>query len=103
MGVLKRAVLSLSRRKDKSIMLLAVVFITIAAVAGGISVRLAIINTDENLRRLMPPVVSIDFDNAEWRQNFNHLGSEYEMFQVTAEFAREVGTLPQVNKFNYSV
>jgi len=86
----------------KSVTLLTLVFVLVSLIAGGMSIQRAVMNTEENLRRSMPPIVAIEFDREEWMTNFNQL-RDYEHWNLTADFVREVGALPYVSHFNYTI
>jgi len=105
MGLFKRAIASISRRMSKSVMLFLLIFILGTLMVGGITVQRAIGRTEENLRNQIPPLVSIEFDWSEWMNNYNHLvASEgYQEWQVTRDFIHQVGALPYVDHFNYSI
>jgi len=66
MNFFKRATTSILRRPGKSIILLLLVFILGSVIAGAISVRGAINNTDANLRRQMRPIVSVAWNDSEF-------------------------------------
>lgn len=103
MNFLKRAVTSISRRPGKTIILLILIFILGSIIAGAISVEGAITNTETNLRRNMPSIVSIGADEARIVEEFNQTGEFPEVESITAELVREIGELPYVREFNYSV
>ena len=102
MGLFKRAIASISRRMGKSVMLLILVFILGTLIVGGASIQRAVMNTEENLRRSMPPITSIEFDWGEWMANYNHR-DDYIHWNLTADVVRQIGALPYVSHFNYSI
>jgi len=104
MGLLKRAVASIARRIGKTMMLLILVFVLGSLIAGGISIQRAVISTEENLRQSMPPITAIEFDESQWMEYVNQTGDRYEQPEnLTADLVRQIGDLPYVSQFNYSI
>ena len=103
MNFSKRAVKSITRQPGKNIILLLLVFILGSIITGAILVEGAISATEANLRRRMPSVVSVGVDEERVIEEFNLTGEfpEYEM--ITANLVREIGALPYVRDFNYSI
>jgi len=69
MNFFKRATTSITRRPGKTVILLLLVFILGTVIAGAISVRGAINNTDANLRSRMQPIVAISFDHGAFNES----------------------------------
>ena len=112
MNFFKRATTSILRRSGKTIILLLLVFILGTVIAGAISVRGAINNTDANLRRRMPPIVSIGFDEITWHDSIDWDEVDWEdpmtdpwltREEVTLTHIREVGDLPYVDYYDYMI
>ena len=103
MSFLKRSVMSISRRLGKSIILLILIFMLGSIIAGAISVRGAIDSTEANLRRSMPSLVSLGVDEESVIEEFNLAGEFPDYLAVTTDLVREIGALPYVRNFNYSV
>jgi len=111
MNFFKRATTSILRRPGKSVILLLLVFILGSVIAGAISVRGAINNTDANLRRRMQPLVSISFDWMEWNDSLDISDADREdpNFQwpqspfLTASQVREIATLSHVATYDYMI
>ena len=91
MNSLRRALVSLSRQPVKSSIFLLLVFILGILISGTISVHHAIMNTNHNLRNRMPAVATI-------QHSYN-----YEFNWLTRETIREIGNLPQVRLFDYTI
>ena len=104
MNFLKRAVTSVVRRPGKSIILLLLVFVLGSIISGALSVTRAVGNTEANLRRNMRPIVSIEHD---WEAFWSDLDASGESFVepdgITPDMVREVGALPYVSHFDFSV
>ena len=103
MNFFKRAKTSIFRSPGKSAILLTLVFMLGTIIAGALAVEGAVVNTEENLRRNMPAVVSVGIDE---QQVLEYVRSESEMPTITgfnAELIRSIGELPYVREFNYSI
>jgi len=111
MNFLKRAVTSVLRRSGKTFILLLLVFILGTVIAGAISVRGAINNTDANLRRRMPPIVSAGIDEIAWNDSIDWDDFDFENLddpwlareELNLSHIREVGALPQVSFYDYMI
>ena len=114
MNFFKRAVTSITRRPGKTIILLLLVFILGTVIAGAISVRGAIGNTDANLRARMQPIVAIsqdheafreyldsfiDWDNVDW-DNDNPWNRQPRM---TPAHVRAIGNLDYVSFYDFMI
>jgi len=97
MNFYKRGVTSIKRRPGKSMILLMLVFILGTIITGAIAVENAITNTNTNLRNSMRPIVSFEPDNALL------IDDDITIESITAELVRQIGALPQVNQYNYSI
>ena len=104
MGLFRRAIASISRRMGKTVMLLILVFVLISLVAGGVSVQRAVVNTEENLRRSMPPITAVELDNQAWIEHVSQMGdTNIHPSNITADQVRQIGALPYVSHYNYSI
>jgi len=103
MNYFKRAIASMSRKPGKTVILLLLVFVLGNVISGAISIRTAVLNTDSNLRASLPAIASLGWDNAGMNAYWNTHGHGPETEPLTLETIREVGNLPQVRFFNYSV
>ena len=109
MNFFKRATTSITRRPGKTVILLLLVFILGTVIAGAISVRGAIQNTDANLRARMQPIVaiefddqqfhdSIDWDNPDWTPDFDPWENRPRM---TPAHVRALADLPYVAVYDF--
>ena len=113
MNLFKRATTSILRRLSKTIILLLLVFILGTVIAGAISARSAINNIDANLRRRMPPIVSIVFDDMAWSESIDWdeidseddltTGSWITLESLTLAHIHDVGALPYVAFYDYII
>lgn len=107
MSNIKRALVSLMRQPVKSSIFLILVFILGILISGAISVRHAILHTNQNLRRQMPAVAMVEYDfDFEAALVILEETGEWPMVEVdvlTREIIHEIGDLPQVRTFDYSI
>ena len=99
--------ISVSRKPIKSLTFLFLVSILGMFTAGSISIRQAINNTDANLRRRMPTIVTVQpvFDFEEHQRIYDETGMWPELEQAlpTPEFIREIAALPQVRFYDFAI
>jgi len=100
MKTLNRSIISILRQPIKSTILFLLVLLLSGLIAGSILVRQAIINTDQNLRKSMPAVTTIMQDSQRF---FDETGVWPPFEILMPETIREIGNLPQVAKFDYSI
>ena len=110
MNFFKRATTSILRRPGKTIILLLLVFILGSVIAGAISVRGAIGNTDANLRRNMQPIVSVSFDWQTWDGLIDWDDYSLDIDDLfanrpilTPTQVRAIGDLPYVGFYDYMI
>ena len=102
MNFLKRAIISIKRRPGKTIILLLLVFILGNIISGAISVQQAVENTESNLRRNLPAVVTIEQDWDSMMVHERDTGEWPITDSLTPEILRRIGELPYVQDFDYS-
>lgn len=103
MNLFNRAFLFLSRNKGKSLLLLAVLTLLLILVSVAISIQRATINTDLALRSRLLPVVTVHLDQLALLDE-NLTGEERDSREpITTAIIRELGDLPYVNAFNFSI
>jgi len=107
MSFLKRALINIYRQPLKSGIFLFLVILLGILTSGAISVRQAIVNTDQNLRRQMPAVVTVvqNFNDEASLAIYEETGErpEIEIERLAPEFIREIGALPQVRVYDYTI
>jgi len=100
MNFYKRAVRSVTRRLGKTIVLLIIIFLLGSALAGAISAYQAVGNTESNLRRNLPPFVTIQMD---WDGIIDYGHPAPEVGDITVDLIREIGQLSYVYDFDFSL
>ena len=113
MNVGKRAWLGIKRNSGKSLTLLGLVFVLGTLISGAISIRQAIVRTEENLQLSLPAIATILFD----RRGFEQASGSRELEQgaesmtafaapdefVTLADIQKIGALEQVAHYSYSL
>jgi len=105
MNFLKRAVLSITRRKGKSIILLIIVFILGNVIAGSVAVGQATENVEKSIKQRLGAVATIEWDY-ETLDKVNWLdedGKEIGHAAISVDVLKSIGALPQVKLFDYAV
>ena len=104
---LKRGLISIYRQPIKAGIFLIVIFLLAVLISGATLVRQAIINTDQNLRRRMPAVATVeynfDYDAAHMIKEETGAWPGWDSDFLTSDMIRKIGTFPQVQTFDYSI
>ena len=103
MTFLKRAIKSITRQFGKNIILLMLIFILGSIIAGALSVGRAVEATEQNLRRRMPALVSVGADEYAIIEVYRQTGEFPDTQLLSVDVFREIGELPYVRDFNYSL
>ena len=107
MNFFKRAMTTIYRQPIKFCIFLILVILMGMLTSGAISIRQAIINTEQNLRRRMPSIATViqDFDYEALSEIYEETGewSEVEIERITPELIREIGAFPQVKIYDYTI
>jgi len=96
MGFLKRSFISICRQPVKSGIFFFLITILSILSARAIFVRQAIVNTDQNLRSMMPSISTIVQDNQVVEE-----GEEFAILSL--DVILQIGDFPQVRSFDYSI
>jgi len=100
MNFLSRAFTSMTRNPLKTLLLLLITFVLGIVISIAISVQQAVHNTDTNLRRRLPPVVSINYDHDGAEEYMALTGSWPEYVSLPLESLLEIAKLPQVRNYD---
>ena len=93
MNILKRGIISITRRPAKSLILFAVVFVLGNLIVGAISITRAVDNMERITRSQLSPAVMIEANRVG-----DPIGG-----RITEDILQQIGKLPQVDYYNYSV
>ncbi|WP_026675602.1 ABC transporter permease [Alkalihalobacterium bogoriense] len=104
MNFIKRGLLSITRNKVKSIILLAIILILGNLIAGAISIQQATTNVEKTIKERMGTAATVDLDyDSLWNSDM----TEEEMMNVNPEMLtldqiKQIGELSQVKYYDYS-
>ena len=100
MNVIKRSFISMCRRPIKSGIFLVLIIILSTFASGATLVRQAIVNTDQNLRRRMPAVATIEKD---LQAIYDETGEWMPFETLPPELIRQAANFSQVADFDYAI
>lgn len=100
MNFFGRALTSIKRRLGKTIILLLLIFVLSNVIAGSISVRNALENTEDAMMSQMGVEVNIQVD---WDEIYNDKGGNYTVPSITADMVESIGQSEYVKTYDYSV
>ena len=101
MNFFNRAVTSVKRRPVKSITFLILIFLLGVLISGAITVRQAINHTDTNLRRRMPTIMMVEYDETVCMETGEWIVQDISL--LTPEMIREIAELSYVQFFDYAI
>lgn len=100
MNFLKRAFLSLVRRKGKSLILLVIIFILSNVMAGSIAIGQASKNVERTIKLQLGANASVELD---WEKMQDWTEEQWNALEyITPEMADKIGTLSYVKYYDYS-
>jgi putative ABC transport system permease protein len=100
MNFLKRAFLSLVRRKGKSLILLFIIFILSNVMAGSIAIGQASNNVEKTIKLQLGANASVELD---WEKMQDWTEEQWNSLQyITPEIADSIGNLSYVKYYDYS-
>lgn len=100
MNFLKRAFLSLARRKGKSLILLVIIFILSNVMAGSIAIGQASNNVEKTIKLQLGANASVELD---WEKMQNWTEDQWKSLEyITPELADSIGKLSYVKYYDYS-
>ena len=107
MNYFKRALASVTRRKGKSIILFAVVFILGNVIAGSISIQQATKSVEKNIKSQLGGTATITMDYARYEKEIEQSGEseiDDKYFEsVKLKEIETIGQLPYVKYYDYSI
>jgi len=102
-NIVSRAIAGIVKNPLKALILLLVIFILATVISGAISVQLAIQNTDTNLRRELPPVVSLEENHTAAMECEQETGEWPEIERLSLEQLSQIGKSSYVKNYDISV
>lgn len=104
MNFFKRALLSVQRRKGKSLILFAVIFVLGNVMAGAISIQQGTKGVEETIKKQLGATATVSFDNKKMEELMSEeSGADFEMKSPTPDVYKEIGALEQVNYYDYAI
>ncbi len=100
MNFFKRALTSIFRRPGKSAILLVLIFVLSNVIAGSVSVKSALANTEEAMLSQMSTEVKIEID---YRDAYDEVTGEYIEPEITVEMVDTIGMSEHVRSYDYSL
>lgn len=102
MNFLKRALLSIQRRKGKSIILFLVIFILGNLMAGAIAIQQATRGVETDIKTQLGANATVSF-NEDRIQEMEESGKDLDIKEPDTNVYKEIGQLNQVKFYDYSV
>lgn len=103
MNFIKRSFVSMNRQKNQMFILIGAIFLMSTFVAGVLAVNQAMSNTDVALRIMLPAVAILSPDEISFQEEWEETGLWPYRENLTTALLREIGSLPYVRSFNYTV
>lgn len=97
---IKRALCSVTRKKGKSLILFAVIFVLGNVIAGAIAIQQSTQNVEANVKKQLGAMATIEID---WENNQDELMSEStDIEQLKVDLIKKVGESPYVKYYDYN-
>ncbi|MCB5954413.1 ABC transporter permease [Enterococcus sp. CWB-B31] len=101
MNFVKRALYSVARRKGKSILLFAVIFILGNVIAGAIAIQQSTQNVEKNIKKELGGLASIEIDYENNQDAF--MSEDFKMEFLSEDLIKQVGESPYVKYYDYNI
>ncbi|MGO2265715.1 MAG: ABC transporter permease [Vagococcus salmoninarum] len=102
MNYVKRAFLSVTRKKGRSIILFAIVLILGNLIAGAISIQEATGNVEKNIKKQLGGTVTVDVDPKAYEEAFNK-GENLIVDPLSKEVINQIGSSTYVKNYDYNL
>lgn len=103
MNFIKRGFASITRRKGKSIILFAVIFVLGNVIAGAISIQQATKSVETNIKKELGGKATVGMDEKAFNELSDEEMTSTEMKELTVKDVEAMGALPSVKYYDYSV
>lgn len=105
MGFIKRAWLSVSRRKGKSVLLLAIIFILSNAIAGAVSIRQAAANVEKQIKTRLGGAATIEADWKRFEEDTNNQAADQQkgIQNLSLDTIKQIGQSAYVDYFDFTI
>ncbi|MCZ0703054.1 putative ABC transport system permease protein [Natronobacillus azotifigens] len=102
MNFIKRGFLSVSRKKTKSLILLAVIFILGNVISGSISIQQATDNVETSIKERLGAAATVELDYEKIDQMSEEEHMNLEISNLDLELIKQIGELSYVKYYDYS-
>ena len=102
MNFVKRAFLSLTRRKGRALILFLVAFILGNLIAGAIAIQQATGNVEKNIKSQLGGRATIDVDNEKLQEAYSN-GEEFNIEPLSEETIKQIGQSKNVKYYDYNL
>lgn len=103
MNFIKRGFLGITRKKGKSLILLAVIFILGNLISGAISIQQATGNVESTVKDRLGTAATVDMDYDAWNAMSDEEMETLEMEELDVDLIKEIGELSYVKYYDYSM
>ncbi len=103
MNFLKRGLLGITRKKGKSLILLAVIFVLGNLISGATAIQQATVNVETNIKERMGALATIQYDYEELDQLSEEEWMEIEWQNIGPDLIEQVGELSYVKYYDYNM
>ncbi len=97
---IKRALCSVTRKKGKSLILFAVIFVLGNVIAGSIAIQQSTQNVEKSVKKQLGAMATVEIDYENNQEEIMNAGSEIEQLKV--DLIKEIGKSPYVKYFDYN-
>ncbi|WP_112181543.1 MULTISPECIES: ABC transporter permease [Paraliobacillus] len=103
MNFIKRGLLSISRKKGKSLILLAVIFILGNVISGAISIQQATDNVETNIKEKLGAAATVELDYEKLENMDEEDQMTLEISNLDLELIKQIGELSYVKYYDYNL
>ncbi|MEN2467600.1 ABC transporter permease [Ornithinibacillus sp. FSL M8-0202] len=103
MNFIKRGFLGITRKKGKSLILLAVIFILGNLISGAISIQQATGNVENNIKDRLGASATIEYDWEEYDKLSEEEMMNVEMENIGADLIKQIGELSYVKYYDFNM
>lgn len=103
MNFIKRGLLGITRKKGKSIILLAVIFILGNLISGAISIQQATGNVETTIKDRLGTAATVDMDYEKWDAMSEEELEAVEFEDLGVDLIKQIGELSYVKYYDYSM
>src|SRR5699024_5741952 len=103
MNFIKRGLLGITRKKGKSLILLAVIFILGNLISGAISIQQANSNVENNIKEKLGATATLEMDWLEYEKLSMEEQENFIFEEIGVDLIEEVGGISYVKYYDYTM